>query len=499
MCAAAIRDRRNRSSSQVSRSLMVARIKTSAMSPRNDCADLPPMRSALNDSSSSAASITACVSGTPFRRSSTELRCTSPSASVVRRSVKRSISPHGTPDTTTERQVAGELAFAHVEIDAGRIGVARRAQSQAICLVVSGPGDQTLFGFVGCWASRACATLLDRNANSRTTQHMRSTSTSALWGGALSRMLGLVACVVAGACGSSNSNDHGRASMPAPAPPTHDHDSGTTPQSHEGAADGGADATDQPRDASTKPVDSGSDQSQDAVNDILQLCERAGKSTALAAVPDYIVVFRHVEAACEPLPTEVLLRNTSNAKITIDRMAVTAGPFKVEAAESLPQEVPPNSAAVIRVALAADAKPLEQELNGTATIITSEGCASVSLSGVATAAWPVINHSAQAIDFGDVVVGEQSAPHHLTIQVQQAGSVEQQFLGFATDSAEFTLLPPEPPRQSTLGACETLTLSLAFKAPLTPGRIDGSLMWERISPDASAIILLPLFGTASAR
>jgi hypothetical protein len=195
----------------------------------------------------------------------------------------------------------------------------------------------------------------------------------------------------------------------------------------------------------------------------------------------------------------VHLRNTSESSFTIQQVHVTSGPFIVSAAQQLPQELPASASALIRVAITREAEPLEKKVEGVVTVVTSQGCATVRIGGAATAEWPAYNHSIQAIDFGEVVVGAESAPRQLRIQLMGAGAGEERLIGFVTDAGEFSILPPQPARETLMESCDTMNISLSFKAPPTPGRISGSLMWERASPEASAIIMLPLSGSAVAR
>lgn len=317
---------------------------------------------------------------------------------------------------------------------------------------------------------------------------MRDIRACAFWARSMLSMSEWAACLSSIACGAPNNTHLEDTSIQAPARSKQD-----------GGVDSGAAQPDSGDAASSVPIDAGGEMSTDTLADITQRCEQAGRNADLTPLPEALIVFRHATAQCEPVATELLLRNTSKSPVTISELHVSAGPFAAKAVQPLPQELPPNAGALILVTLTRDAKPFDKEIPGTLTVMTSQGCARLSVTGVTSVEWPVINQSAQAIDFGEVVVGEQSAPHQLTIQLQQSGLGADQFLGFASDSAEFTILPPQPPRESLLKSCDTLSLSLRFKAPSVPGRVKGYLFWERYSSEASGISMLPLFGSAVAR
>jgi hypothetical protein len=227
------------------------------------------------------------------------------------------------------------------------------------------------------------------------------------------------------------------------------------------------------------------------------ICKAAGSVAGLAMIPEFATVFHHVSAPCQSLASEVLLKNNGTTMITVEQVGARPGSFSAEV-DGLPREVAPGGTLPVRVQYITDVAKVTQ---GVLSVVTSSGCAEFDVQGLGVDNDSLLTFSALAMDFGPLRARGASEARDVTVLMQRpATGPTSTLFDFAAGPKGVFDLVSGPAGKVVPASCETITLSVRFKAPAVAGPADGALSWEVTTEtpqgDADALVSIPLLGTA---
>ena len=208
---------------------------------------------------------------------------------------------------------------------------------------------------------------------------------------------------------------------------------------------------------------------------VVVVCEPGTGTLPLAAIPGDIFAFRHVDSQCDSLASNFVLRNTSAEPVDVESVGIVSDDFELEH-DVLPITLEPGGSFALTLRLVSD---LVDTVESSVTISSAAGCVDVPVYGQ-TVVDGLVSQSAYSIDFGDVVAGTTTDPVEIVLLNQQVASFgEVKLSEFAAAPESFLMAAPTHP--TPVDNCDSVTASVSFTAPATPGAVDGRFSWVTLA------------------
>jgi len=248
--------------------------------------------------------------------------------------------------------------------------------------------------------------------------------------------------------------------------------------------------------ALTVPVtDTGSFRSQ-TLGAGTERCSEVLAAPVLQMAPEAATAFDRVPRLCDQLGTGFMIRNSGPRQVRIDGLSISPAEFSLERL-ALPLNLEPGASLPVRAFF--EAKDIGSQ-EGTLTVSSStDECTQFDIHAVG-ASGTLVTRDYESIDFGRMAAGTLSGIRRLRIVTDRTASdPEVSYTAFSTDRPDIFELVSVPSVPVVPSGCEPIELALRVRAPQTPGRFEGNIVWRTLVKsssvgEAEATMIVILFG-----
>lgn len=229
-------------------------------------------------------------------------------------------------------------------------------------------------------------------------------------------------------------------------------------------------------------------------------CSGVLAASVLQMAPEAATAFDRVPRLCDQLGTGFMIRNSGPRQVRIDGLSISPAEFSLESL-ALPLNLEPGASLPVRAYF--EAKDIGSQ-EGTLTVSsTTDECTQFDIHAVG-ASGTLVTRDYESIDFGRMAAGTLSDIQRLRIVTDRSASdPEVSYTAFSTDKPDTFELVSAPSVPVVPSGCEPIELALRVRAPQTPGRFEGNIVWRTLVRgsslgEAEATMIVLLFGEVTA-